>query len=102
MDKYILENLKELKQSLKKDGFVVDAVFGSFARGEETNSSDVDILYHLESTFFKKYSGFIGFKRLDEIKKQISQKLNREVDLAPINNLSSTAKTYILKEAIYV
>ena len=102
MDSYILENLKELKQNLKKDGFIVDAVFGSYAKGEETKSSDVDILYHLEDNFFQKYNGFIGFKRLDEIKQQISQKLNKKIDLAPINNLSLTAKNYILKEAIYV
>jgi len=102
MDKYILKHLTELKQNLKNDGFVLDAVFGSYARGEETKDSDVDILYHLESAFFKKYGGFLGFKKLNEIKEQISRKLNKDIDLAPIDNLSNTAKNYILKEAVYV
>jgi len=62
----------------------------------------VDILYHLDKLFFDKYSGFIGFKRLDEIKQIISKEIKRDVDLAPSDNLSQTAKKYILKDVIYV
>lgn len=62
----------------------------------------MDILYHLDKLFFDKYSGFIGFKRLDEIKQIISKEIKRDVDLAPSDNLSQTAKKYILKDVIYV
>ncbi|MEA1952773.1 MAG: nucleotidyltransferase domain-containing protein [Campylobacterota bacterium] len=98
----ILQKIKVLKETLSKDGFVIDGIFGSYARGDYTEKSDVDILYHLDKTFLDKYSGFIGFKRLDEIKKIISKAINKEIDLAPKNNLSSTAKKYIMKDVLYV
>ncbi|WP_324171371.1 nucleotidyltransferase domain-containing protein [Sulfurimonas sp.] len=98
----ILNKIKSLKNNFINDGFVIDGVFGSYARGENTQNSDVDILYHLNDVFFKKYSGFIGFKKLDEIKKQISKSLDKKIDLAPKNNLSKTAKKYILDEVVYV
>ena len=98
----MIEKVKVLKEILRRDGFVIDGIFGSYARGDYTDKSDVDILYHLDKTFLDKYSGFIGFKRLDEIKSIISKAINKEIDLAPQNNLSSTAKKYILKDVLYV
>ncbi|WP_321468026.1 nucleotidyltransferase domain-containing protein [Halarcobacter sp.] len=98
----ILNQLKVLKEQLKTDGFIIDGIFGSYARGENTDNSDIDILYHLENEFYTKYSGFIGFKRLDEIKNLISKTLNKKIDLAPKNNLSKTAQKYILNEVEYV
>ena len=98
----ILIKIKTLKQSLQKDGFTIDGIFGSYARGDYTSESDVDILYHLDKLFFDKYKGFVGFKRLEEVKRLISDELGRKVDLAPRNNLSKTGKKYILKDVIYV
>lgn len=98
----IIENLKEAKKDFIEDGFVIDGVFGSFARGDFKSNSDIDLLYHLENTFFYKYRGFLGFKKLDEIKQTLSKKFNKKIDIAPIDNLSDTAKKYILKDVIYV
>ena len=98
----LLIKLKPLKRSLQKDGFIIDGIFGSYARGDNDNDSDVDILYHLDKLFFDKYRGFAGFKRLDKIKQIISEELGRDVDLAPRNNMSLTAKKYILKDVINV
>jgi predicted nucleotidyltransferase len=77
-------------------------LFGSYVREENTENSDIDILCHLEKEFYTKYSGFIGFKKLDEIKSIISQTLGKNIDLAPKNNLSKTAQKYILSEVEYV
>ena len=98
----MLQKVKALKKILSNDGFVIDGIFGSYARGDYTDKSDVDILYHLDKTFLDKYSGFIGFKRLDEIKTFISKSINKKIDIAPRNNLSSTAQKYILKDVLYV
>lgn len=98
----ILKQIKLFKNQFKSDGFIIDGIFGSFARNENNPNSDLDILYHLEKDFYNKYNGFIGFKRLDEIKNQISLKLGMKIDLAPKNNLSRTAQKYILDEVIYV
>jgi hypothetical protein len=98
----ILNKIKSLKDTLKSDGFIIDGIFGSYARGENTKDSDVDILYHLTEVFYKKYSGFIGFKKLDEIKEHISKSVGKKIDLAPKTNLSKTASKYIMDEIIYV
>ena len=99
---YIFDKIKSLKNILANDGFIIDGIFGSYAREESTKNSDVDILYHLDETFYEKYNGFIGFKKLDEIKEYISKSVGKKIDLAPKNNLSKTAKKYILDEVIYV
>jgi len=101
-NKLIYKQISRLKKILLSEGFVIDGIFGSYARDEETKKSDVDILYHLNQTFYERYSGFVGFEKLDEIKKIISSTLNKEIDLAPRTNLSQTAKKYILDEVVYV
>jgi len=102
MNEQMLQQIKSLKKSLGEDGFIIDGIFGSYARDEFTPQSDLDLLYHLEDSFYKKYKGFMGFKKLDEIKEFISKKVDKKIDLAPKNNLSNTAKKYILGEVIYV
>ena len=101
-DLAIYEKVVSLKKRLLLDGFVIDGIFGSYARDEQDSDSDVDILYHLDKKFYEKYEGFVGFGKLDEIKKDISEKLGKKVDFAPKNNLSKTAKKYILQEVVYV
>jgi len=98
----LLKQLNEIKKVFEVDGFIIDGVFGSYARGEETKESDVDILYHLNSLFYEKYLGFDGFKKLDDIKQSLAKMLGKNVDLAPKTNLSNTAQKYILKDVVYV
>lgn len=98
----LIEKLRRLKGDFMDDGFVIDGIFGSYAREDYTPQSDVDILYHLEKEFYTKYSGFKGFKKLDEIKQTIAQHINKNIDLAPKNNLSQTAQKFILKDVIDV
>ena len=102
MNQKVLSTIKSLKERLQAEGFIIDGIFGSYARGEANAESDIDILYHLDGSFYKKHSGFIGFKRLDEIKELIAKHTNTKIDLAPKNNLSKTAQKYILSEVIYV
>ncbi|MEA1955128.1 MAG: nucleotidyltransferase domain-containing protein [Campylobacterota bacterium] len=102
MQTEILEKIKLLKEILKVDGFIIDGIFGSYVRNDYTKNSDVDILYHLNDTFYAKYDGFTGFKKLEDIKNILKKTIKKDVDLAPRNNLSKTAKKYILKDVIYV
>ena len=101
-NKLIYNKILQQKKKFLSEGFVIDGIFGSYARDEATEESDVDILYHLEEPFYSKYAGFRGFQKLDEIKKTISSSLNKKIDLAPLNNLSKTAKKYIMDDVIYV
>lgn len=101
-DTSVLEGIKVLKKRLCEEGFIIDGIFGSVARGDATENSDVDILYHLEPKFYTTYDGFSGFKKLDEIKQLIGSTLNRKIDLAPASNLSKTARKYIYEDLICV
>ena len=90
----------KIKNLLKKEGFIIDGIVGSYARGEEYN--DIDILYHLDDNFFKKYKGFDGFNKLQNIKTYLSQNLNEKIDLIDKTTLNKVGKKYILKDVIDV
>ncbi len=69
-----LEKIKKIAVPiLQKNGVEFAGVFGSVARGEQTENSDVDILV--------KFSGmptFVGYLRLDE---DLRKGLKRDIDL---------------------
>ena len=100
MKKELLIQIKSLKDELQEEGFIIDGVFGSAIKRDDFN--DIDLLYHLSEEFFSQNRGFKGFKKLEEIKVYLQSRLGKEIDLASIDNLSNTAKKYILKEVIYV
>ncbi len=68
------------------------ALFGSFARGEATTSSDVDILVDLPSNT----SMFI----LIDLKTELEEKLDRPVDLVTYDTINPRIKDRILKEKV--
>jgi len=98
----LIEEPRKLKKELHDEGFVIDALTGSFARDEATQSSDIDLLYHIDERFLRKYGGFIVFKRLEELKSLLRSKLGRPVDLIAINNLSDTATKEMMENKIDV
>ncbi|MBI3788890.1 MAG: nucleotidyltransferase family protein [Ignavibacteriales bacterium] len=69
-------------------------LFGSIARGEATEKSDIDILVEFESPV-----GFLDFIRLEIFLTQI---LQRKVDLISKKAIKPVLKESILKEVIYV
>ena len=98
----LIEKLRDMKQILMQEGFVIDGLFGSYARGDFSKESDVDILYHVEKSFMQKHQGFAALHRLDEIKKFLSTEIGKKIDLAPKNSLSETGKKFILSEVVNV
>ncbi|MAG07325.1 hypothetical protein CMI46_00740 [Candidatus Pacearchaeota archaeon] len=83
----ILKILK--KYEIRKAG-----IFGSFARGEETKNSDIDILIELEG----KKSLF----DLIEIEMELEKELNKKVDLLTYRGINPLLKKIILKEEIRI
>jgi len=71
-------------------------LFGSFARDEANNNSDIDILYKIEKD--KKLS---IFKYL-ELNKQLEEFFHKKVDLARDEKLKPQIKEYIQKDIAYV
>ncbi|KGG79472.1 nucleotidyltransferase [Caloranaerobacter azorensis H53214] len=67
-------------------------IFGSYARGEQTECSDVDILV--------EFSRPIGWEFID-LKYYLEDLLNMKVDLVTVNALKPQIKDKILKEVVY-
>ncbi len=104
MDKDILESVCALKSRYIHDGFEIVGIGGSYARGDETPYSDLDLLYKISnpSLFVAKYGGFGSFGRISELKNEISKIVGKKVDLIAINSLNKVGRKYILKDSIYV
>ena len=66
-------------------------VFGSFARGEETETSDIDLI----ADFSRRKSLF----DLVRIERELSERLGRRVDLATEGSLHPRLRNRILGEA---
>lgn len=99
----ILQILKQSKQQFLDDGVEIVGVFGSFARGEQTATSDIDIAYKLlKNKFFEKYRGFEAVCRLSDIKDELSSKLKRKVDFISLENSNKELVSNMKKEIIYV
>ena len=65
-------------------------LFGSVARNEEKNSSDIDILY----SFNAPISLFMKYRILEELK----NKLHKKIDLVSENAIHSEIKKYVYND----
>ncbi len=96
---YSLQILKNNIESLKpymEEQYNVDKlfIFGSYARQEQTTSSDVDLLVD-----FKKTPDLLTFIEMEEF---LKKKLQINVDLIPKRKLKRQLRDEILKEAIAI
>lgn len=92
--KYIIK--KEKSTLVKNYGVSKIGIFGSFAFGDFTPESDIDVLIDL------KKNNNLGYFKLSEIESNLSKTLGRKVDLVTINGLKPYIKNNILKSVIYV
>lgn len=83
------EDIIKQKYGIKKIG-----VFGSFARGEEKEGSDVDVLVEFVDNF-ENFDNYI------ELKYFLEDLFGRKVDLVTIEALRPQLKDDILKEVSY-
>jgi predicted nucleotidyltransferase len=90
----VLKKLSENRRLLKAYGIKGIRLFGSLARGEARAESDVDLLVEFES------SAHIGMFEFSRLRRELSQLLGCEVDLATPDALHKDMKEDILKEAI--
>ena len=90
----ILHKLKELKQSLEDRYPIASmALFGSFARSEQTEASDIDLLVEL--------NGRIGSKFID-LADELEESLGTKVDLVSKKGIKPRYLRSIESELIYV
>ncbi len=89
----ILNFLKKEKENLShRFGVKQIALFGSFARGEERQNSDIDIAVDMPSSFDNFF----------ELKYFLEENLKRKVDLVKMKNLRAFIKEKIKNEMLYV
>ena len=65
-------------------------IFGSVARGENTENSDIDILYLLKDA--------VGLFKIVRIKDNLEEKLNRKVDLISEKYIHPELKPHIMND----
>ncbi len=95
MQQRLLNQLRATKQILEEQfGITKIAVFGSYARDEQREESDVDIVI-LEATQKTLHN------RLNA-KKMLEKKLNKKVDIGYFDSMKTFIKNRIKKELIYV
>ena len=90
----IKELMEEHKSEIRKRfGVRKIGLFGSWARGEETMSSDVDILVEFERPTFDNFMDLLFY--LEEL-------LDRNVDLVTTKGLSPYISEYVYREVVWV
>jgi len=95
MNREIYEKLKELKPILKERyGIEEFALFGSMAKGTDTEESDVDIAVF-------KMTLNSGFDLL-RAKKYLEETLNRKIDLGTFSSMKTFVRNRIRKDLLYV
>ena len=82
---------QNLKSHLLKNNITRAAVFGSFARNEETEKSDIDVLIEVKNmTMF-------DILRLEDELQKICQ---RKIDLVEYKAVKSSIKKYVFSELV--
>ena len=95
MNKDVIETLKNLDVRLNDEfGVSKIGIFGSYARGEEKEGSDIDLLVE-----FNRPVDLFQFSRLRSF---LADQLGIAVDLVTPNALKSMIKSNILTSVIFV
>ena len=92
----ILNYLKQVKPYYEKEGFIIEGLFGSYARNEATEESDIDILIEID----KKTTDIYTKKK--SLKEDLEKYFQKKVDLARKKYLTPLAKDAIKDDLIYV
>lgn len=90
----VLSTLREHKEKITAMGVKSIAIFGSTARGEARDDSDVDILV--------EFSVPATFDLYLDVKSYLESALQRPVDLVTNKALKPRMRPYVEQEAVYV
>lgn len=92
---FILDFLSRHKQELQdKYGITTIGLFGSYARDEQSENSDIDIAVEIQSD--NKFRSFFGLKHF------IEDHLHHRIDLGIESTLKPIVKETVLRDVIYV
>ncbi len=86
----LLELKKDLKKILLKQGIKKAAVFGSYARGDNNEKSDIDLLVDLQGS--KSLLDLVALKYI------LEDRFNKKFDVITYNALNPLLKDKIISE----
>lgn len=92
----IVEKRDLIKQTCAKYGATAVRIFGSCARDEYDEKSDIDVLIQLPPDL----TGFDYFGALGDLEDELKELLGVDVDLVDERSLKGRAKERILKDAV--
>lgn len=90
----VLQKLRELSPIYAQQGFLIKGIFGSVARDEDTENSDVDILY--------QYTKKISFNDFLQLEATLEEYIGQKVDLVNIDYANPMIMRKAKKDIIYV
>jgi hypothetical protein len=85
---------KQITPILEKYGVRRASLFGSSARGQDTEDSDIDILVELGEKG--------GLFTLASLKRELEQETGAEVDLLTFNSINPLLKEDVLKDELSI
>ncbi|MEK6913094.1 MAG: nucleotidyltransferase family protein [Nanoarchaeota archaeon] len=92
-DKKSIEPIKsKIIKILKKHGVVRAGIFGSYARGEQNEKSDIDILVKFDGSLLT----LVGIER------ELKESLGKKVDLLTYKSIHPLLKDRILKDEVKI
>ncbi len=71
-------------------------IFGSYARNEQTDSSDIDIIMEMELDTAKI------FEKKQELRKMLEKHFNKRIDICRERSIKPIFQDFIKNEAVYV
>jgi len=83
-------DIQALKPLFAAGGVSYASVFGSFARGEATESSDIDLLVRLERP--------LSLLQLIRFERELSEHVGRDVDLVTEDSLSPLLRDEVMND----
>ncbi|MFA6422886.1 MAG: nucleotidyltransferase family protein [Patescibacteria group bacterium] len=86
----LIDNKIELQDYCQKNQINYFGIFGSFARGEEKDDSDIDIMVDFEETK--------SLMKIGGIQYDLEEMLGRPVDLVSRKNIKPSIKKNILND----
>jgi hypothetical protein len=87
-------NKKDIEDFCKKNDIEYLAIFGSYARGDFREESDIDVLVK-----FNKRKSLLDLVRME---RELSRIMNRKVDLLTENSISKYLRDIIKRELVVV
>lgn len=88
----LLRRIADVRGELSGMGIARLAVFGSFARNEATDASDIDLLV--------EFSHPVGLFEFARVRRKLSELLGREVDLVTFAGLRKEIRERVLRESV--